>query len=234
MKNFFIIGLPRTRTAWLANFLTNGDGFCFHEAMRTCSNLDELKAKMATECRDTVTTVGDADPSLCQILPEVIAKFPEAKIVVINRATGEAYESYMLAFPALAPKYEDWSKAQEKLLNFLSVPKNNVMDVAFDDLAMPAICDDIHQFCLGRPMDTTRWEMLDEMRITVLAEKAYTTMAPWAKAYLSYASNPLNEACKDWYALIAQLCGNNAPARDWLGEVWAAALAVGTICATAT
>ena len=44
MKNiFFITGLPRSRTAWLANWFTYGHTFCFHEACRKVGKIEELK-----------------------------------------------------------------------------------------------------------------------------------------------------------------------------------------------
>src|SRR5580700_9385789 len=43
---FIIMGLPRSRTAWLAAFLTDGDVHCHHELMRMCQTPSEYPAKL--------------------------------------------------------------------------------------------------------------------------------------------------------------------------------------------
>ena len=44
-RNFFVLGLPRSRTAWLANFLTYDGYFCFHEGIDGCRSIDDYKKK---------------------------------------------------------------------------------------------------------------------------------------------------------------------------------------------
>jgi hypothetical protein len=44
-QHFFILGLPRSRTAWCANFLTHGPSFCFHEPLLGCASFADLEAK---------------------------------------------------------------------------------------------------------------------------------------------------------------------------------------------
>ena len=53
MSNFFVVGLPRSRTAWLANFLTYEDKFCFHEGINGCSTLKEYKNKLGNNKGDS-------------------------------------------------------------------------------------------------------------------------------------------------------------------------------------
>ena len=46
--NFFITGLPRSRTAWLANYFSTGDVFCWHEAMAGITCKQDYWARLAT------------------------------------------------------------------------------------------------------------------------------------------------------------------------------------------
>lgn len=81
-KRFFILGLPRSRTAWLANLLTVGTSFCFHDGLLGCKSLADLYAKM-----DGVNlgTVGDSDTGLLHFMPHVRHDNMDAKIVLIER-----------------------------------------------------------------------------------------------------------------------------------------------------
>ena len=83
MKNhFFIFGRPRSRTAWLANFLTYGETFCSHEGMADCSgSLIELERRMAEL---PARIVGNADTGLIHIAQDVISHFPKAKLIVLT------------------------------------------------------------------------------------------------------------------------------------------------------
>tara|TARA_R110000796_G_scaffold85071_1_gene184881 strand:+ start:67 stop:561 length:495 start_codon:yes stop_codon:yes gene_type:complete len=83
MSNFFVVGLPRSRTAWLANFLTYEDKFCFHEGINGCSTLKEYKNKLGNNKGDSCTAL---------MLLNLNKEFPEAPVVVIETDTKRAIE----------------------------------------------------------------------------------------------------------------------------------------------
>lgn len=95
------------------------------------------------------------------------------------------------------------------------------MEVKYSDLDSEYACNQIHEFCLGRPMSLERYKIIRDLRVTTIAEKAYSTLAPWAKVAVSEMSNPLPAACKEFYGVVAEICGKNEPAREWLSELWA-------------
>lgn len=45
-KCFMIMGLPRSRTAWLSYFMTTENTFCYHELVGSCTSLEEIKNKL--------------------------------------------------------------------------------------------------------------------------------------------------------------------------------------------
>jgi len=55
MNNFLVLGLPRSRTAWLSNFLTYGDVTCTHEGLNGCNTLQEYKEKFTNRSGDSNT-----------------------------------------------------------------------------------------------------------------------------------------------------------------------------------
>lgn len=227
MNIFFLIGLPRSRTAWLANFLTNGDGFCFHEALRSVTDLSGLRYKLE-HCASPYQSIGDADPALAGMLPEALAQFPEARWVFVRRDVDEAYESFQRAFPKLTPPFSVFQEADRSMDAALAMlPKDSCIEVHLDDQSSCGDYADIHKFCLGRPMDGERWEMLTGMRITGIAEKARASLAPWATRELVRQSQPQSAIDKEWEQLCRELCGTGPFAKqafDWLMDLMGIAL----------
>jgi hypothetical protein len=84
MNNFLILGLPRSRTAWLANFLTHDGLFCYHEGSNGCRSLDEYKLKLAFD------NTGDANTGL--VMFDIKKLFPDFKIVVIDSEPERSIE----------------------------------------------------------------------------------------------------------------------------------------------
>ena len=78
--NFLILGLPRSRTAWLANFLTYDGLFCYHEAINGCESIDEYKEKVQGK--------GDSNTGL--MLFDFEKHFPDTKIIVIDSDINSA------------------------------------------------------------------------------------------------------------------------------------------------
>jgi hypothetical protein len=80
--SFLVLGLPRSRTAWLANFLTYGDLFCYHEGIDGCTSLEEYKEKIEGK--------GDSNTGL--MLFDFEEHFPNAKIIIIDSDVDKAIE----------------------------------------------------------------------------------------------------------------------------------------------
>ena len=82
MSTFLILGLPRSRTAWLANFLTYDGLFCYHEAINGCKNIKEYKQKVK----------GKGDSNTALALFDFESHFPNAKIIIIDSEIDKAVE----------------------------------------------------------------------------------------------------------------------------------------------
>jgi len=81
LNNFLILGLPRSRTGWLANFLTYGDITCSHEGLNKCTTLPEYVSKFTLNSGDSNTGLAlfDFEPY-----------FPDAKIIIIENSIDAA------------------------------------------------------------------------------------------------------------------------------------------------
>ena len=143
MKNFFIFGLPSSGLAWLANFLTWEDSFCFHEATQGVESVEELKHVFT---KTEAGMVGTADTTGLLVLSKLRTVFPDAKYLFIVRDPAEVKISlatvgfdesgvdqlggYLssaigdLTLPSAAMRYEDIfsSSMMRQIWDFLEMP----------------------------------------------------------------------------------------------------------------
>lgn len=79
---FFTVSLPRSGTAWLANYFTYGPSYCYHEPCVDCSSLDDLCRKIDNTPRKIV---GVADTMVPLFIPKIAKRYPSAKYIIITR-----------------------------------------------------------------------------------------------------------------------------------------------------
>lgn len=80
MNRFVITGLPRSRTAWFSAYLSSGDVFCYHEAIRDERPLEGYPH----------TGTADCGYLLC---PDWVESIGEHKLVVIHRNPANVVNS---------------------------------------------------------------------------------------------------------------------------------------------
>ena len=145
--NFFVIGLPRSRTAWLANFLTQ-DRFCFHEGLNNCHNIEEYKQKLGEDYGDSSTGL---------MLLDMNTEFPNAPKVIIEGRTKEAIEFGHKTYGLYDPNY----------VNFLNERMSKIegMRIHFDEIddKLPIIWE----YLIGTPYDKNRADLLKRMNIEI-------------------------------------------------------------------
>ncbi len=90
--NYFIISQARSGTAWLANALTWGNSFCYHEGIYGYDSMDDYANMLK---RNAAKFVGDSDTALVLMLPWLYAMFPDAKYIFINRKESDIRKSLL-------------------------------------------------------------------------------------------------------------------------------------------
>lgn len=159
MMNYYIVGLPRSMTGWLAVALTDGPSYCHHEALGRASTWAEYDAAMRL---DGYLYVGNSDSAMA-LAPEAIPD--EAPVVVVRRDPEDVVASLVRAFP------ESWAVADaliERVLAGLEwlVRRRACLVIEYEHVA--ARFAEIWQHCLpGVPFDARRAELLARMRIHV-------------------------------------------------------------------
>jgi hypothetical protein len=159
---FVVFGLPRSRTAWLAMFLSHGGWICHHDALLGFSSVADMRALLGAPRTGTVDTM------LTLAWPVIRRYFPRARFVVVKRPVAEVRESlarHDWHFP------EGLLEARAKELDAIASQPGTVA-VSFDDLKGEAACRAVFEHCLQQPMDRDWYDGLRDVDIQVsLAER---------------------------------------------------------------
>ncbi len=152
---FIVHGLGRSRTAWLAAFLSYGKWTCLHEQavnLRSASDVREFLSKPRTGYAETAAHFG---------WPLIVRARPDVRQVVIARSARDA-------MAAMAERYEQdaipfdrdkmeriFLRANKTLGKISGLP--NTLTVAYDDLETEAGCKAVFEFCLPYKWDHAWW-----------------------------------------------------------------------------
>lgn len=152
---FLVIGLPRSRTAWLSRFLTYRQWTCGHEELRHARSLDDVRAWASQPFVGTCETTAAPFWRLFETLA------PGMRIVTIRRDIPAVIDSLMALAPDCGFAFD--RATLETTLAALSRKLDQVeartrcLSVAFDDLATPQACARVFETCLQQPFDAAHW-----------------------------------------------------------------------------
>lgn len=162
MRAFFICALPRSRTAWLANFLTHGIAHCYHEALLHCASINDLVPMFQ---RPQKLVVGNSDCANALFMPALQAQFPGSPIVVIDRPIEECADS----LHAIGIDNDE-----SLLLMYAAIKEIKAryrpLVIDYKDLGRDG-CRAIWEHCIGEGFDEARWELLDELDIQIFPQR---------------------------------------------------------------
>jgi hypothetical protein len=169
VSNYFIFGFPCSGTAWLANFLTWGDSFCFHDIAQGVETLEEMEAAFA---RVNCSHVGTADTTGLLLIPKLRIKFPDAKYLFIVRDVPEV--KIALATVGFDPDGVD--QLGGYLSKAISDPTLNSATMGYDDILSSTMMKQVWDF-LDMPGEFPfrRFELLRAMNIEDTARHDPTT-----------------------------------------------------------
>lgn len=153
---FFITGLPRSRTAWLAAWLTLGSVMCWHDK------------KFSPELVHKDRRTGFSGPELVDQFEVLSKQFPHAPWIVVLRNAEQAMAGFMrVAAGKFSPRFDIekfWEQRCFRLANICEKP--NVHPVRFDDLDSEHVARFVWDTCLpGIDFDRQRWELFNSLRI---------------------------------------------------------------------
>lgn len=165
-RHFLILGMPRSRTAWLANLMNRGGCLCHHELSNRGLGAEGMAVAMERGAR----VVGNSDPGAALIAEDLLKLLPEMRLVIVKRPVEEVVESFAEAVgqsPENLPLDKFLKGAQEALLRL--EPKALVVD--FKDLDKKSAVQKIWSHCLGEdaPFPDAQYEVLRNLNVQMEA-----------------------------------------------------------------
>jgi len=221
---FVVFALPRSRTAWLAQFLSFGPWMCGHEQLRHCRSLDDVRSWLGQPYAGTCETI--AAP-FWRLLPHLA---PHASAVVVRRPVADVVASLMrFGLFDEATLTAAMTRLDAKLCQ-IEARLPGVLSVAFADLGDEATCGRIFQHCLGEPMPHAWWEAAAPVNVQInlphmmrqfiahrpqlekLAQLArhriIANMRPTEREFdgVTFKAEPFSVFCRDAAPLIREHC----------------------------
>lgn len=157
---FVIFSLPRSRSAWLATYLSYGTRRCGHDVAIECNTMADFLGGFACNGGPLAGTCETGAVLGWQVMR---AKLPRCKMTVVIRPLGEVYDS--LARKGVVPQDGELEGRLELLESVGSLPGNHRLEYSW--LSEWDCCEWIFQHHLRVPWDEDWYEHLAPMNIQV-------------------------------------------------------------------
>ena len=147
-ENFMILGLPRSRTCWLSNFMTTTAVYCHHELVGYCSSKEEYRDKMDLDYE----YVGDSDTAGLLLHNDY-----DCPKVIIHRDINDVHTSLVKLFgynKEFLPSLYKW-QGMLKQVDGLHIDFNEIDNNL----------EQIWKHCVDLPYDKLRAEKLMNTKI---------------------------------------------------------------------
>lgn len=155
-RPFVILALPRSRTAWLSEFLSYGGMTCAHDLAPECASISEFMTRLAAYdgTVETGAVVG------WRLIRRYI---PQAQIIVVKRQVAEVKAS--LRAVGLTPIPGE-IEARGRLLDECAAALG-VLSFTYDQLDDPEICRRIFETCCGFWLDRAWYDRCANRNVQV-------------------------------------------------------------------
>lgn len=202
---FVVLALPRSRTAWLSEYLSYGDWICGHEESRYFRTIEDVKAWLAQPC------TGSADTLAAPWWRLLASLCPGVRVVVIRRPVSEVVESLMRL--DLGLDRETLTRGMRRLdakLAQIAVRMPNALSVRFADLVQEDVCAKVFEHCLPYPHDAAWWRSLESKNV----QCSMPAMMRYAQAF-SMQMNRMGAIAKQ--TILAQFAMRDGAPPDGVG-----------------
>lgn len=181
MNHYFITGLPRSRTAWLANLMTYGPSFCWHDALQY-GGVFGMRDHLAKPVHG-VTHLGNSDSGLVLYAGALDAWYRRPQWVFVRRNREEAMHSFITYFRdhwyqglepmnelAVVGAFDQYEANLERSIAIIPAARKLVLE--FADLENETACRALWEHCVpAHPFCSERWTLLNQLRVNVIPEK---------------------------------------------------------------
>lgn len=167
-RNFFITGLPRSRTAWLSVLLSDQDSFCYHELLSNCQGISEFHKKLSNPF---FNKVGNSDSGLSLYWDKIKNYYKNCPLILIYRNEQESLDSLKNSLKLSQEQAEFVIEYTSEKLKTL----DPTLTVYYEDLDNYEICNDIFKHIINKNLKYEKWEALNKLNITVELPKLNIT-----------------------------------------------------------
>ncbi len=163
--SFIIYALPRSRTAWMAEFLSYKDWTCGHEQAIFLRSIDDIKRLLS------LPRVGVVETAAAPAWRIIHHHVPGLKAVVIRRPIDDVMMSMVnvdLNGEAQydIPRLRRVMEYEYRLLDEIA-SQPGVLSLEFSDLSTREGCKRLFEFCLPYEFDEGWWEYIRQQNIQV-------------------------------------------------------------------
>lgn len=175
---FFITGLPRSRTAWLANFFTTDGTLCFHDPRESVSEIID---------RHPTLRVGVADATLPLKYPGLVSKYPDAPWLYVFRPEVEARQSFIKFISghvSLTRRGVDsfFRLHREATARMIEKGNGRVWTLQFAQLNEPAAVESAWKHLLPEvAWNPLRWAVLNNLQVEQRLKNRVKELESWNK-----------------------------------------------------
>jgi hypothetical protein len=162
MAPFVVFSLPRSRTAWMARFLTYGNWMCGHDEIRHARSLDDLQSWLG------MPFTGSVETAAAPFWRWLIKARPDVRIAVVHRPVSEVVHSLM----ALGAKFDEAALVKgitrlDRKLSQITARIPGVLELGYSELSTEAGCGRLFEHCLGLAHDPQWWRAVAAVNIQI-------------------------------------------------------------------
>lgn len=159
MKPFIIIANPRSMTAWVANWFTQEETFCYHEGQILYKNIKTLFQNK--------NQLGDCTSNVINLQEDLLKYRKVIKIGYIERDEKTCLESFNKVMPNCENNFHINKEAIDAVLRNVEHKR-----IKFEDILDAEKFSQFHNYLTPHiPFDITRHSMLKYLRITQKIEE---------------------------------------------------------------
>lgn len=209
--DFFIVGFPRSRLAWIANYLTYGNMNCHFDVLK--NGLDGSGLLALDKYEDLTEIVGIADGGALLYQNQLRAKYPKAKWILVTRPWQEVEASCKKLGVAARDKLVYINQKIEELKTkegMYILPFDRIDDLIGEvatwinpDWACPT---DRHEMLMGLNVQS---------KLTKVDLEAIPEVNPMSKLSEPVNPTPVQIA---YFETLQEICKDNKLAYRWLWQ----------------
>lgn len=157
--SFLVLSLPRSRSAWIAKFLSYGGRRCGHDIAPQCVTVQEFVDRLDRDYCGSVETGAVVG------WRAILKLKPDLRIATVRRPVQQVYES-LARFGLGAPEVLDELRERDAMLDEVErLP--GTLSFTFDGLKHPWACQNLFELYLDMPFDWEWWESLAAVNVQV-------------------------------------------------------------------